>query len=46
MYIHENRKWSCFQWKKDIVNVMLNAVNRAMGYLMGRYGVVGKDARM
>ena len=46
MYIYEHKAWPSFSWNKELVNIKLNKVNKAVGYLMGRLSVIGFNDKM
>lgn len=46
MYIYEHKAWPSFSWNKERVNIKLNKVNKAVGYLMGRLSVIGFNDKM
>ena len=46
MYIYEHKAWPSFSWNKELVNIKLNEVNKAVGYLMGRLSVIGFNDKM
>ena len=46
MYIHEHKEWPSFSWNKELVGEKLNKVNKAVGYLIGCFSVVGFNYRM
>lgn len=46
MYIHERENWTEFRWDHQVLEPLLEAVNRKQGLLYGRLANLGMDDRL